>query len=79
MKERKKEMSKIISLIVFGSIMLVEVIASLIAYLIGMLYLLLMEIIGTKTFITKLRKLNGYFISEIQNCFKGYKDLIERV
>ena len=72
-------MSKIISLIVFGSIMLVEVIASLIAYLIGMLYLLLMEIIGTKTFITKLRKLNGYFISEIQNCFKGYKDLIERV
>lgn len=72
-------MSKIISLIVFGSIMLVEVIASLIAYLIGMIYLLLMEIVGTKAFMAKFRKLNGYFISEIQNCFKGYKDLIKRV
>lgn len=72
-------MSKIISLLVFGSIMLVEVIASTIAYIIGMIYLLLMEIIGTKSFMTKLRKLNGYFIDEIKNCSRGYKDLIERV
>jgi hypothetical protein len=72
-------MSKIISLIVFGGIMLVEVIGSILAYVLGMLYLLLMEIIGTKTFMAKFRKLNRYFISEIKNCFKGYKDLIERV
>lgn len=72
-------MSKIISLITFGSIMLVEVIASAIAYVIAIIYLLLMDIIGTKAFMTKLRKLNKYFIMEIKNCCKGYKDLTERV
>lgn len=46
-------------------------------YLIGLLYLLLNEIIGTKKFMNKFRKLNGIVITEIKDIIKTFGTLFE--
>ena len=48
-----------------------------IIYLIGLLYLLLNEIIGTKKFMNKFRKLNGIVITEIKDIIKTFGTLFE--
>ena len=48
-----------------------------IIYLIGLLYLLLNEIIGTKKFMNKFRKLNSIVITEIKDIIKTFKTLFE--
>lgn len=48
-----------------------------IIYLIGLLYLLLNEIIGTKKFMNKFKKLNGIVITEIKDIFKTFRTLFE--
>ena len=46
-------------------------------YLIGLLYLLLNEIIGTKKFMNKFKKLNGIVITEIRDIIKTFRTLFE--
>ena len=48
-----------------------------IIYLIGLLYLLLNEIIGTKKFMNKFKKLNGIVITEIKDIIKTFRTLFE--
>ena len=48
-----------------------------IVYLIGLLYLLLNEIIGTKKFMNKFKKLNGIVITEIKDIVKTFRTLFE--
>ena len=48
-----------------------------IIYLIGLLYLLLNEIIGTKKFMNKFKKLNGIVITEIKDIVKTFRTLFE--
>ena len=48
-----------------------------IIYLIGLLYLLLNEIIGTKKFMNKFKKLNGIVITEIKDTIKTFRTLFE--
>lgn len=46
-------------------------------YLIGLLYLLLNEIIGTKKFMNKFKKLNGIVITEFKDVVKTFRTLFE--
>ena len=48
-----------------------------IIYLIGLLYLLLNEIIGTKKFMNKFKKLNGTVITEIKDIVETFRTLFE--
>lgn len=48
-----------------------------IIYLIGLLYLLLNEIIGTKKFMNKFKKLNGIVITEFKDIIKTFRTLFE--
>ena len=48
-----------------------------IIYLIGLLYLLLNEIIGTKKFMNKFKKLNCIVITEIKDIIKTFGTLFE--
>lgn len=48
-----------------------------IIYLIGLLHLLLNEIIGTKRFMNKFRKLNSIVITEIKDIVKTFRTLFE--
>ena len=48
-----------------------------IIYLIGLLYLLINEIIGTKKFMNKFKKLNGIVITEIKDIVKTFRTLFE--
>ena len=48
-----------------------------IIYLIGLLYLLLNEIIGTKKFMNKFKKLNSIVITEIKDIIKTFRTLFE--
>ena len=48
-----------------------------IIYLIGLLYLLLNEIIGTKKFMNKFKKLNGIVITEVKDIIKTFRTLFE--
>ena len=48
-----------------------------IIYLIGLLYLLLNEIIGTKKFMNKFKKLNCIVITEIKDIIKTFRTLFE--
>ena len=48
-----------------------------IIYLIGLLYLFLNEIIGTKKFMNKFKKLNGIVITEIKDIIKTFRTLFE--
>ena len=48
-----------------------------IIYLIGLLYLLLNEIIGTKKFMNKFKKLNDIVITEIKDIIKTFRTLFE--
>ena len=48
-----------------------------IIYLVGLLYLLLNEIIGTKKFMNKFNKLNGIVITEFKDIVKTFGTLFE--
>lgn len=48
-----------------------------IIYLIGLLYLLLNDIIGTKKFMNKFKKLNSIVITEIKDIIKTFRTLFE--
>ena len=48
-----------------------------IIYLISLLYLLLNEIIGTKKFMNKFKKLNSIVITEFKDIIKSFRTLFE--
>ena len=68
-------MNKILSILMLITIGGAMSIALIIAWLIGMLYLLINEIIGTKKFVVKFRKLNIIIAKEFKDIIKGIKTL----
>lgn len=68
-------MNKILSILMLITIGGAMSIALIIAWLIGMLYLLINEIIGTKKFVVKFRKLNTIIAEEFKDIIKGIKTL----
>ena len=68
-------MNKILSILMLIMIGGAMSIALIIAWLIGMLYLLINEIIGTKKFVVKFRKLNTIIAEEFKDIIKGIKSL----
>lgn len=68
-------MNKILSILMLITIGGAMSIALIIAWLMGMLYLLINEIIGTKKFVVKFRKLNIIIAKEFKDIIKGIKTL----
>lgn len=68
-------MNKILSILMLITIGGAMSIALIIAWLIGILYLLINEIIGTKKFVVKFRKLNTIIAEEFKDIIKGIKTL----
>lgn len=68
-------MNKILSILMLITIGGAMSIALIIAWLIGMLYLLINEIVGTKNFAVKFRKLNTIIAEEFKDIIKGIKTL----
>ena len=68
-------MNKILSILMLITIGGAMSIALIIAWLMGMLYLLINEIIGTKKFVVKFRKLNKIIAEEFKDIIKGIKTL----
>jgi hypothetical protein len=68
-------MNKILSitmLIMIGGAM---IIALIVAWLMGMLYLLINEIIGTKKFAVKFRKINTIIAEEFKDIIRGIRSI----
>ena len=68
-------MNKILSILMLITIGGAMSIALIIAWLMGMLYLLINEIIGTKKFVVKFRKLNIIIAKEFKDIIRGIKTL----
>ena len=68
-------MNKILSILMLITIGGAMSIALIIAWLIGMLYLLINEIVGTKNFAVKFRKLNTIIAEEFKDIIKGIRTL----
>ena len=68
-------MNKILSILMLITIGGAMSIALIIAWLMGMLCLLINEIIGTKKFVVKFRKLNIIIAKEFKDIIKGIKTL----
>ena len=68
-------MNKILSILMLITIGGAMSIALIIAWLMGMLYLLINEIVGTKNFAVKFRKLNTIIAEEFKDIIKGIKTL----
>ena len=68
-------MNKILSILMLITIGGAMSIALIIAWLMGMLYLLINEIIGTKKFVVKFRKLNTIIAEDFNDIIKGIKTL----
>lgn len=72
-------MNKIFGIMLLAIIGIAELGVSIISWTMGMIYLLLNYVIGTKGFNAKFRKLNGMIIEEFQDVIKAFKELIETV
>ena len=68
-------MNKILSILMLITIGGAMSIALIIAWLMGMLYLLINEIIATKKFAVKFRKLNTIIAEEFKDIIRGIKSL----
>ena len=68
-------MNKILSILMLITIGGAMSIALIIAWLMGMLCLLINEIIGTKKFAVKFHKLNTIIAEEFKDIIKGIKTL----
>ena len=68
-------MNKILSILMLITIGVAMSISLIIAWLIGILYLLINEIIGTKKFAMKFRKLNTIIAEEFKDIIEGIKSL----
>lgn len=72
-------MNKIFGIMLLAIVGVAELGVSIIGWTMGMIYLLLNYVIGTKKFNAKFRKLNGMIIEEFQDVIKAFKELIETV
>lgn len=68
-------MNKILSILMLITIGGAMSISLIIAWLMGMIYLLINEIIGTKKFAMKFRKLNMIIAEEFKDIIRGIKSL----
>lgn len=72
-------MNKLIEILLLGSIGVIEIISLGLSYIISLIYLLLMEIVGTHKFNKKFKVLNKLVINEFRKSIKSFKDLYERI
>mgnify|MGYP003296047334 CR=1 FL=1 len=72
-------MNKIFGIMLLAIVGIAELGVSIIGWTMGMIYLLLNYVIGTKKFNAKFRKLNEMIIEEFQDVIKAFKELIETV
>lgn len=72
-------MNKLIEILLLGSIGVIEIISLGLSYIISLIYLLLMEIVGTHKFNKKFKGLNKLVINEFRKSIKSFKDLYERI
>lgn len=68
-------MNKILSIFMLIIIGVVMSLTLMIAWLLGMLYLIINEIIGTKRFTTKFNKLNKIIAEEFHDIILGIKGI----
>lgn len=72
-------MIKILNFMLFSIVMIIDVISTLFAHLLGLVFLICNELIGSKQFIIKFKKLTKGLINQIKVTLKDYKSLIARV
>lgn len=72
-------MYKIFGLIGFGGVGLLYSAVLSISYLVGLLYLIFTEIIGTKKFMVRFKKLNKIIFEEFIDTIKTFKLIFELV
>lgn len=72
-------MYKLFGIICLGGIGILYSGALGLMYLLGMTYLLIAEIIGTKKFNIKFKRLNKIIIDEFKDTLKAFKSLFELV
>lgn len=68
-------MNKVLSILMLITIGGAMSIALILAWLISMLYLLINEIIGTKKFAVKFRKLNTIIAEEFEDIIRGIRKI----
>lgn len=68
-------MNKIINILLFGSIGVALGLFLAFMWLIGIIFILINEVVGTKQFKAKFNKLNKIVNDEFQDIFKCFKDL----
>ena len=68
-------MSKLIKIIWWIILGVLYSIMTLIMYIFSLIYLLLVDLIGTKKFNIKFKRLNQYLFDELQNTFNSVKDV----
>lgn len=70
-------MNRIFGIIMLGFIGVVQAIGLGITWLIGCIFLLTQEIVGTKKFRIKFNKLNKIIIAEFKDVLKAFKCVFE--
>jgi hypothetical protein len=72
-------MYKIFEIVCLGAIGLLYGGVLTVSYLMSMIYLLITEIIGTKKFMRKFKKLNRFIFDEFKDTLKEFKSIFELV
>lgn len=72
-------MYKIFEIVCLGAIGLLYGGVLTVSYLMSMIYLLITEIIGTKKFMRKFKKLNRFIFDEFKDTLKAFKSIFELV
>lgn len=72
-------MNKVINILIFSVIMIVEVLALILTHALCLVNLMLMEIIGTMPFRIKFTRIVNGFRDSLRDSIKNYKRLISRV
>ncbi len=72
-------MYKIFEIVCLGAIGLLYGGVLTVSYLMSMMYLLITEIIGTKKFMRKFKKLNRFIFDEFKDTLKEFKSIFELV
>ena len=70
-------MSKIIGIICLGGVGILYSIVLILTYLLGLVYLFVSEIIGTKKFMDKFQRLNKLIYDEFKNMMITFKSLFD--
>ena len=70
-------MIKFFGIICLGMVGILYSIMLIMTYLLGVLYLIVSELIGTKRFMYKIKQLNKVIYDEFKNTFKTFASLFD--